>query len=136
MDLEIFAICDAATASGNEKLNVLGVFDLIQSPTEPIVYPSCNLAIRIRFNKSEAGKAKAVRISVVDTDKNEVFPALAANVEVPVPRHSSSSIVQIVAGIIPLKLPRFGEYQIDLAIDGQVVKSLPLIAMQQKPAAP
>lgn len=136
MDVEIFAICDAATASANEKINVIGVFDIIQSPTEPIVYPSCSLAIRIRFNESEAGKTKAVRISIVDVDKNEVFPALTVNVEVPAPRYWSSSIVQIVAGIVPLRLPRFGEYQIDLAIDGQVAKSRPLIATQQKPAAP
>lgn len=128
MNVEIFAICDAATASG--KLSLVGVFDAIMSATEPVTHNACTLAVRMRFEKIEEGK-KELRIAIVDIDGNEVFPTLRTNIEVQVRPTVSSATVQIVVQIQQLKLPRFGEYQIDLAIDGRVEKSIPLFARKR-----
>jgi hypothetical protein len=132
VDVEILALCDAATANADGKLNMLGVFDQIQSlnvPTKPI---TCSLVTRIRFSKIEEGQ-KAVRISIVDADGKPVLPTLDANVDVRVPQNESSGTVQVILGIPQLSLPAHGEYAVDLAIDGRVEKSIPLFARPTKP---
>ena len=127
MDVEILALCDAATAQLDGKLNLLGVFDQIRSlkvPTNPI---PCSLATRIRFSKTEEGQ-KAIRIAIIDADGKPVFPTLDTNVDVRVPPNESSHAVQVILGIQQLSLPAYGEYAVDLAIDGRVEKSIPLLA--------
>lgn len=136
MDVEILALCDAANADASGKLNILGVFDQIMAPTEPLVIPACTVAMRMRFDRIEEG-TKVLKIAVVDADGKEVFPTLNTNIHVRVPPNASSGATQIILGIQQLKLPRFGEYQIDVALDGRVVGSIPLFARQisQQPQA-
>lgn len=136
MDVEIFAICDAATMNA-DKMNLLGPFDSINSAVEPITFPSCSMAIRMRFQRSEAG-SHALQILVLDDSGKEVLPAIRADIDAMIPgARAPSSIVHLVVGIAPLKLPHFGEYRIVLQIDGQTQKSLPLRTRRlQKPPAP
>ncbi len=49
MKVEIFTLCDAATIDAAGKLNVLGSFDRLNSPAEPITHMHCALAIKLRF---------------------------------------------------------------------------------------
>jgi hypothetical protein len=129
VNVEILSLCDAANTDSTGKLNILGVFDQVIALAEPIVHSACTIAVRMRFDKIEEG-AKALKIAIVDADGREVFPTLNSNIQVRVPEGLSSGTVQILLGIQQLKLPRFGEYQIDVAIDGRVVGSIPLIAKQ------
>lgn len=131
MNVEIFALCDAATADASGKLNILGVFDNIMSERTPIVHNLCFLALRMRFDNIEANQ-KSLRIAIVDADGNEVFPTLQSDFTVQVTPNAPSAIVQIVLQIQRLTLPRFGDYQIDLAIDGRVERSIPLFARQRQ----
>ena len=66
MDIEVFAICDAATESGG-KLNILGAFDSLYGSKLPIVHPHCSIALRIRYSKIEEGQ-HTIRINFVDED--------------------------------------------------------------------
>ena len=55
MRLEIFSLCDAATADFG-KLSMLGVFDTIWAIKIPAVHPQCAIALRVRFEKIERGR--------------------------------------------------------------------------------
>lgn len=131
MEVEIFALCDAATMSGT-KLNMLGVFDAIRSKTEPVVHSSsCYITARIRFERAEMGP-KVVTISIIDADGKEVIPPLVLNIEVRFQTANlPSATSQFLLEIRTLTLPRFGHYQIDLAVDGRVEKSIPLFAVER-----
>jgi hypothetical protein len=131
MEIEIAVICDAATVLG-EKMNILGAFQTVRATTEPIVMPPFSIAVRIRFMKLEEGD-KALRIGFVDADGHPVLPTINAQMPVRVPATESFAIGQIVLGTQQLRLPRFGEYSIDLAIDGRVEKSIPLFVKQIVP---
>ena len=55
MNIEIAAICDAATANdAGGRLNILGAFDRIFAKF-PLVIPQCSAAFRLRYQRSEAG---------------------------------------------------------------------------------
>lgn len=125
MKVEIFTLCDAATVDAGGKLNVLGSFDRLNAKEVPVTHPQCSLAIKLRFERVEEGK-KRLRIAFVDSDGASVMPTLDAQTEVRFHGNDSTSTVSLALNIQQLKLPRFGEYSIDLAIDDRHEASIPL----------
>jgi hypothetical protein len=131
MDVEAFLLCDAATEQQG-KLNVLGAFDSIFAKKVPTVHPACAIAARLRFSKVEQGE-HAVKISVIDEDGKEVVPKLEGKVSVRVGPASpaggdeaNSAVINLILNFQRLKLPEYGEYRVDLAVDGEQKASLPL----------
>ena len=124
MKIEIFTLCDAATED-HGKLNLLGSFDHLWARQEPITHAACTLAIKMRFTKIEEGSHK-VRVTFVDEDGKQLLNALDVIASVIVGPGESTATSHIVLNMQQLKLPRFGEYSIDLAVDGREEGSLPL----------
>ena len=125
MKVEIFTLCDAATIDAAGKLNVLGSFDRLNAPQEPVTHPQCALAVKLRFDRVEEGQ-KRIRITFVDLDGAPVMPTLDATTDVRIGQGESSTASSLALVIQQLKLPRFGEYSIDLAVDGRREASIPL----------
>jgi hypothetical protein len=129
MKVEIFTLCDAATVDAAGKLNILGSFDRLNAREVPIVHPHCALAIKLRFERVEEGQ-KRLRIAFVDQDGAAVMQSLDATTEVRF-LGDDPATVSVALNIQQLRLPRFDEYSIDLAIDGRQEASIPLFV---KPA--
>jgi len=127
MEVEIFSLCDAATHAAG-KLNILGAFDIVAARKFPLVYPHCGIALRLRFDRTEEGDHK-IRINFIDADGNAVMPPLEASVRVRFAPSAQSVCANIVLGINGLKLDKPGQYAVDLAVDDQHRKSLPLNVM-------
>jgi len=132
MNIEAFLLCDCAT-DYQGKLNVLGAFDNIYSKKIPTVHPACTVAARIRFAKIEEGNHK-LRIDVIDQDGKSIIPRLDGNISVRVKEDVGSSVVNLILNLQRLKFEVYGEYRIDLAIDGKVEGSLPF-AVRELPNA-
>ena len=129
MKIELFTLCDAATDSGG-KLNILGSFDHISAKEIPAIHPFCAIAIKIRFAKIEEGNHK-LKITIADADGKLVIPGLDASLAI---RFGSEETVaaNVVMLIQKIKFEQFGEYTIDLAIDGRQEGSIPLYVLQRK----
>src|SRR6266480_4198241 len=126
MKVEIFTLCDAATTDAAGKLNILGSFDRLNAREAPVTHPQCALALKLRFERLEEGQ-KRVRIAFVDSDGASVMPTLDTVTQVQFRPDDSSATASLVLVIQQLKLPRFGEYSIDLAVDGRHEASIPLL---------
>ena len=125
MKTELFILCDAAT-DYQGKLNILGTFDAIWSKQIPAVHPFCAVALRLRFSKIEEGEHK-IKISIIDEDGNAVVKPVEANVRIQFKDTPLTSMAtNMILNLQGLKFPGFGEYSIDLAIDGRHEASLPL----------
>jgi hypothetical protein len=125
MKVEIFTLCDAATVDAGGKLNILGSFDRLNAKQVPVTHPQCSLAIKLRFERVEEGQ-KRLRIAFVDSDGVAVMPTIDAATGVRFLGNDSTSTVSLALNIQQLKLPRFGEYSIDLAVDDRHEASIPL----------
>jgi hypothetical protein len=125
MKVEIFTLCDAATTDAGGKLNILGSFDRLNAREAPVMHPLCALAIKLRFERLEEGQ-KRIRIAFVDSDGAAVMPTLDATTQVQFRPDESTSTASLVLVIQQLRLPKFGEYSIDLAVDGRHEASIPL----------
>jgi Family of unknown function (DUF6941) len=134
MKVEIFTLCDFASADSGGKLNIIGVFDTIWTREIPAAYALCALAIRIRFDKIEEG-LKKIKISFVDSDGNPVMPTMEMQMPVHIPSSLQHGNAQVVFLIPQMKFSNFGEYSVDLAIDGRQEASTPLF-VRQLPTTP
>ena len=126
MRVEIFTLCDAATTDAAGKLNILGSFDRLNAMEAPVTHPQCALALKLRFERLEEGQ-KRIRIAFVDSDGASVMPTLDTTTQVQFRPDDSSATASLVLVIQQLKLPRFGEYSIDLAVDDRHEASIPLL---------
>ena len=129
MKVEIFNLCDFATVDASGKLTLVGVFDKIWAPSAPAAHGLFALAARIRFDKIEEGQ-KRIKISIVDSDGRPVVPSLEAQVFVQIPPEEQSATTHFVSIVTQLLLTKFGEYAVDLAIDGRQEASIPLFFRQ------
>ena len=134
MDVEVFALCDAATDSGG-KLNVLGAFDRINSRKFPLVHPHCAIALRVRFDRIEEGNHR-VKISLIDEDGKSIIPGIDGNIGIKFPGEVQSVCANMVLNMNGLKFERAGQYSIELALDGRHEKSLPVnvVALPEQPS--
>ena len=125
MRVEIFTLCDAATVDAGGKLNILGSFDRLNAREAPIMHPQCSLAMKLRFERVEEGR-KRIRITFIDSDGAAVMPPLEATAGVQFRGEDATAAASLALNIHQLRLPRFGEYSIDLAVNDRQEASSPL----------
>ena len=128
MKIEVFALCDAAT-DNRGKLNLLGTFDQIYAARVPVVHPACAIALRMRFDKMEEG-VHPVKLQLVNPDGIPVFQAMEGEVHPRMGDDVGSVAVNLILNFQHVKFEEFADYQINLAIDGLAVASLPLRVRQ------
>jgi hypothetical protein len=131
MHVEIFSLSDAATADVAGKLNVLGAFDTIWTANMPTVYPQCAIALRIRFENIEKGEHR-VAVNFVNVDGKHIMPGANGVISIDFPDGQRSGSANLVLNLQMLKLESYGEYSIDLAVDGRNEASLPLFVREKQ----
>lgn len=124
MDVEIFALCDAATEAGG-KLNILGAFDRINARQFPAVHQHCAVTVRMRFDRIEEGEHQ-VRLNFVDADGKSIMPPLDGKLGIQFPGDVQSVCANMILNMNGLKFEKPGQYSIDLAVNGRHEKSLPV----------
>jgi hypothetical protein len=125
MKVEIFTLCDFAQAEPTGKMNIVGTFDRILAKEAPVNRAVFAVAARLRFEAHEEG-AKTVALSFIDSDGQRVIPLLRAQFNLKVQANEATATLNYVMVIPQIKFARFGDYQIDLAIDDKVEASIPL----------
>ena len=133
MQLEIFTLCDAATDYAG-KLNIIGTFDALRAASAPITHPQCAIAGRLRFEQIEEGQHQ-ISLTFADDDGKVVMPKFESAMVVKFAPNLRTVTSHFVMVIQQIRLPQFGEYTIDLAIDGRQMGSLPLyVSKLEQPA--
>jgi hypothetical protein len=132
MNIQIAVLCDAATEDRG-KLNLLGAFDGICTPTLPPIHPQCSIALRVTFNTGEEGQHQ-LGVSFVDADGRSIMPTLPPiPVEVAIPDDVHFCTRNFIFNIQQLKFPNPGLYSIDIALDGKLQGNIPLLVKHIPP---
>ncbi|MFH1023207.1 MAG: hypothetical protein V1809_07435 [Planctomycetota bacterium] len=130
MDIQMAAICDAATEDQRGKLNILGAFDTIYARDFPVTHPHCAVAYRIRFSRLEAGVHR-IKVTFVDADGRPILPPLEGEMNIHPAEEQDSTVANLILVINGLKIEKAGEHSIDMSLDGNPVKSLPLFVKKE-----
>jgi len=129
MNVDVFTLCDFAQNTPGNKMNIVGTFNRIFARQIPVVHPLCALAVLMRFQQIEQG-TKNIRVSIIDSDGRPVVPILEAQLNVQISPNELDASVPLAVVIQQISLPRYGEYSVDLAVDGRQEASIPLYVLQ------
>lgn len=138
MTTEILTLCFAARPGAQGELNILGATDIVLLPQFPVGV-NCYIVGKIRFQKIEEG-VKEIKFSIIDSDGNTLQPPPPAQqINIQIPAGAASASAAIVVNIQNLQIPRAGEYEIGLAVNGRQEMTVPVfvrLAAQPPPTPP
>lgn len=129
MQIEIFAICDAATNSSG-KLNLLGTFDTILAEKFPCTHSHCSIAVRLRFEKKEEGKHNII-ICFASENEPDNLPKVETSINVTLNEKLDSIATNMVINFQKIIFKKPGIYTIKMIYDNKIVSSIPL-RLEQK----
>ncbi|MDX1951200.1 MAG: hypothetical protein SFY81_03400 [Verrucomicrobiota bacterium] len=128
MKLQLFCLCDFASVDPvSSKMNVIGMFDRIYAATTPAIHNLCAVAGKVLFDQEEGGDKK-IKITFTAPDGSPFVPALESSL--PVNHEEGRSSIQFAVLMSQIKLLTFGQYSIDLEIEGKHVASAILQVMK------
>jgi hypothetical protein len=125
MNIQVAVLCDAATDE-NGKLSLLGAFDTIYAQQLPAVHPQCSIALRVTFTGVDEGTHQ-LKLNFVDADGRSVMPSIDIPVEVLLPGEAHFGTRNFIINIQQLKFDVPGIFAIDIALDGHLHTSIPLM---------
>ena len=130
MNIEIAAICDAATANdAGGRLNILGAFDRIFAKF-PLVIPQCSAAFRLRYQRSEAGTHQLSH-SIEDVVGHAIVPPMQSEIDLmPVVQGFDTAAVNMVLNMQRLQFKRPDKYIVRLVVDNEELAALPLYILE------
>ena len=136
MEITFAVLADAANASASGKLNILGVFDELNSRRFPARHPQLALVFRAEAGPGEFGQTKVIEVHISDEDGK---PVGGARAEVSIPDHpgrlrfTSNHIIEFRDTV----WPEPGTYQFSIMVDRDTKRDVSLRLVQwELPAAP
>ncbi len=119
MQIEIFTICDSAQVYSGKAV-IAGAFNQLVAKQLPIQMPNLTLAVRVAFEKGEAGD-KTFYFILNNPDGSPLIPELRFEAKQAQPIEKQGPLttfdMNIVLGNVPLK--QFGVYTVTMRVDGK-----------------
>ncbi|MDB6135363.1 MAG: hypothetical protein JWM59_3606 [Verrucomicrobiales bacterium] len=119
MNVEIFAICDAATVSSG-KLNILGAFDTVSAASFPTRHENCTIACRLRGEVEERESAMRLEMRIIDPDGRAVIEPVSNEIQ------DRGGLQHHLWHIHGFEIPQPGTFFVDLLVDGRLLSRLPV----------
>lgn len=125
----LFLAADYANITGDGKLNVMGIFNDINSFNFPARHPSMHLIAKLAPELSEYGQKRTFTIILMDADANHIME-LSGEINVPMGQGGRKPEVNIILDLKDIILPKPGRYVFVLQIDKDQKDELTLYVNQ------
>jgi len=124
--LDFAFLADAAEAEPGKKFYVLGGgVDSIGAQAFPVVHPHLALLIRVLVHPTESERSHTLEIRLIDDDGHELA-RMEGNFQAGGGPPGRELPMNISLALSNIRFERQGDYSIELLLDNQHVKSLPL----------
>lgn len=127
LNLNFLHVCDYASFDQIGKLNILGIFENINSFIFPYTHPQFFVVANISVLKT--GKYECV-IKINDPDDIEVSKFALQNIEINITKEQPNPTLGVVAQFNSIKFNKSGKYKIETLIDGESIFSKEIIVSQ------
>lgn len=124
MRVDLALVADAATVDGAGKLNILGIFDHISAMEFPARHERMCLVLRFAADPGEAGDHE-VEVVVRHPDGDEIA-RMSGSIELGPVLGGDRIMIPQVLHMDGFVFPQPGTYHIEVEIDGEVDRALPL----------
>lgn len=134
--LDFAFLADAAEAIPGRKFYVLGGgIDSIGAAAFPVVHPHMSLVLRLHLHPTEVGTDHVLDVRLIDSDGGELA-RVNGNINARGPAQPGREIaIPIVMNMVNTRFETAGDYSVEILLDNNHVKSLPL-RLQQVSAPP
>lgn len=126
MDVRLGLLAEYASVATDGKLNVLGIFDQLNSPTFPAGLPIFYVVVSFSVGPAEFDVEKKVLIILHDADNNELLrmeqSATVARPTIPGIR----ATLNVVSGFAGIAFAKPGNFQFSVVVDGRTEAAIPL----------
>jgi hypothetical protein len=126
MDVKFAVLADYASITREGKLNVLGIFDIINAPSLPMGLPLFYVVVSYEVGSAEFDTTKNIEIVLCDEDGDRLM-SLNQELHIGSPSIRGTLLTtNQIAGIVGCRFTKTGSYQFDILVNGDSKKTIPL----------
>lgn len=132
MDLKFALVAELVSETRDGKLNIMGTFDRIVASKAPATHHSLHLVARFEARVSEGTQHK-VKFGLYDADGAAVIPQ-SPDIDMVFQNTGPGRPFrgQVILHMAPVKLPKFGDYEFHILVDGHLKAEVPLSLVQRR----
>lgn len=134
MKARIAVLADYANVTADQKLNVMGIFNVINAPQVPAVHRQMHLVIGLAPDPWDAPARIPFQVQLVDADGKAILDLQGQIARASAPPGELAAANCIVT-LNDVMFSQFGHYEFKVLVAGEPFATVPLI-VQPIPAAP
>ena len=134
MEVTLALLADYANVTREGKLNLMGVFTVINAPALPWIHPQMKLVLQLEAGPADWDTEKHIEVQLLDADANQIS-AIRGNVKVTRPQVAKHLQLNSIMSINSLKFNAEGDYIFVVRLDGEIKREIPL-RLNYVPAPP
>lgn len=119
MEVTLAVACEYANVAADGKLNIMGVFQEVNSTQLPAALPQMFLVLSFEAGPAEVGQQKDVRVSFMDQDANEKLRTEGPVVVPPLSRPGGRAYINQILGLGGIPIERAGEHAFYILVGGE-----------------
>jgi hypothetical protein len=124
LDVTLAVLADYA--SGDNKLNIMGVFSELNPPALPHIHPMMFIVVTYEGSPAESGTEKDLRIVLLSGDGKTLLQ-LDQRISVPQPsRPGSRTSMNAILGLNGVTFEAAGDYHFSVLVNGEEKRAIPL----------
>lgn len=135
MEVTLALLADYANMTREGKLNVMGLFAIINAPVLPWTHPQMQLVLEFEAGAAEWDTEKKIEIKLLDADANQVF-AVGGTAKVPRGEPGRRVHINSILTLNNVSFNAEGDYSFAVLIGGETKKEIPLRVNLAPPVPP
>jgi hypothetical protein len=125
MDVTLALLADYANVTREGKMNVMGLFTIINAPALPWIHPQMQLILELEASPAEWDSQKDIQIKLLDADANQVL-SVQGNVKVPRGEAGRRVHINSIMTFGNVKFNAEGDYTFAILVGGETKKEISL----------
>ncbi len=136
MKARIAVLADYANVTADQKLNVMGIFNVINAPQVPVVHRQMQLVLGFVSDPWDAGTSIPFEVQLVDEDGKPTL-SLKGQMTVAHTPPGEQATTNAILALNDVMFGKFGHYEFKILVNDEPFATVPLIVQQmQMPNAP
>lgn len=131
MKVALALLADYANVSREGKLNILGIFDRINTQSVPATHPQMQLVMTLEADRVEANREHKIEVQLIDADGTKLF-TIGGNLKFSSPPSGENIKLNHVIQLNNLKFEHFGGYEFKILINNELRESVSLSLVEIK----
>jgi hypothetical protein len=125
MEVKLALLADYANVTREGKLNLMGIFDVINASHLPWTQPQMRIVLTFEANPAEWNTQKKVQIKLLDADAHERF-TMGADLKVPAGKSGRNVPINSIIVVNNLRFEVAGDYVFCVFVGEENKREIPL----------